>query len=271
MTSALLSATGMKVVTPPTQEPVTLALVRTWLRRDDTSDDVVIGGLIAAARWQLEQDSGHDLQTQTKDLAFDRDRVLCVRSLPLLVTPLQVVSSVKSYDQDDVETSMPSGDYFVDTNRSPGRLCLNDDASWPSSLRTFNALIVRVRSGYVGTAIPLTSITRSSTTATVTAAAAHSLVTGDVVTISGAGQADYNSTFDVTVTSSTVFTFTVSASAVTPATGTLVATPTGCPPWVKVAMQLRIAALYEHREMSDGEQRLYDLLVTPNRVHFVGD
>lgn len=68
----------------------------------------------------------------------------------------------------------------------------------------------------------VSSITRSSSTATVTTSAAHNLTTGDYVTISGADQTEYNVTAAVTVTSSTVFTYTVSGTPVTPATGTIV-------------------------------------------------
>lgn len=72
----------------------------------------------------------------------------------------------------------------------------------------------------VGAAI--SSITRVTTTATVTTAAAHGLATGDYVTIAGADQVDYNITAQVTVTSTTTFTYTVANSPTTPATGTIV-------------------------------------------------
>jgi len=76
-------------------------------------------------------------------------------------------------------------------------------------------------------AMPLTvsSITRVSATAIVTTASAHGLVTGDWVTISGASQTDYNLNTEVTVTGSTTFTYVVLNSPVTPATGTIKASP----------------------------------------------
>jgi hypothetical protein len=67
----------------------------------------------------------------------------------------------------------------------------------------------------------VSSITRSSTTATVTTATPHGFVTGQDVVISGATQTDYNGFFPVTVTSPTVFTYTVANSPATPATGTI--------------------------------------------------
>jgi len=70
----------------------------------------------------------------------------------------------------------------------------------------------------------IVSITRVSSTATVTHTAAHLLMTGDRVTISGATQAEYNGTFSITVTSATSYTYAVTGTPATPATGTLVET-----------------------------------------------
>jgi hypothetical protein len=74
----------------------------------------------------------------------------------------------------------------------------------------------------LGTDVSVTSITRSSTTATVTATA-HGFTTGDQVNIRGAVQTDYNGDFIVTVTDANTFTYTVSGSPATPATGTIIA------------------------------------------------
>jgi hypothetical protein len=68
----------------------------------------------------------------------------------------------------------------------------------------------------------VTSITRASTTATVTATA-HGFTTGDQVNMRGADQSDYNGDFVVTVTGADTFTYTVSGSPATPATGTIIA------------------------------------------------
>ncbi len=76
--------------------------------------------------------------------------------------------------------------------------------------------------------LPLTvsSITRSSNTATVTTAADHLLATGDQVAISGAVETDYNVYATVTVTAATTFTYAVANTPSTPATGTIRCTPT---------------------------------------------
>lgn len=74
----------------------------------------------------------------------------------------------------------------------------------------------------LGTDRTVTSITRASTTATVTATA-HGFTTGDQVNIRGAAETDYNGDFIVTVTDANTFTYTVSGSPATPATGTIIA------------------------------------------------
>lgn len=67
----------------------------------------------------------------------------------------------------------------------------------------------------------VSSITRSSQTATVTTSGAHGLTSGDTVLIDGAVEAEYNGTFVITVLSTTTFSYTVSGSPSTPATGTI--------------------------------------------------
>lgn len=68
----------------------------------------------------------------------------------------------------------------------------------------------------------INTLTSSGTTATATVSANHNLNTGDLITISGAVQAEYNGKVYVTVTSLTQFTYRIQSGAVTPATGTIV-------------------------------------------------
>lgn len=72
-----------------------------------------------------------------------------------------------------------------------------------------------------GSAQSVSSITRTSSTATVTTSSAHGYSTGDLVHIIGANQADYNGEYEITVLTPTTFTYTVANSPSTPATGTI--------------------------------------------------
>ncbi len=74
------------------------------------------------------------------------------------------------------------------------------------------------------TAKAISSIVRVSATATVTTSSAHGYTTGWWVSIAGAVQTDYNGVFQITVTGASTFTYTVSGTPTTPATGTRTAT-----------------------------------------------
>lgn len=78
--------------------------------------------------------------------------------------------------------------------------------------------VVQTEGGKAAQAI--TSITRASTTATVTTTAPHGLQTGDVVAITGAVETEYNVNAVITRTGASTFTYTVSGTPSSPATGT---------------------------------------------------
>jgi len=66
----------------------------------------------------------------------------------------------------------------------------------------------------------VTSLSQAAGVATCTTTAVHGLTTGDKVVIRGAQPDEYNKTATVTVTSTTVFTFSIDSATTSPATGT---------------------------------------------------
>lgn len=70
-------------------------------------------------------------------------------------------------------------------------------------------------------AIQSATITRSVSTATVTTSTPHKYLSGMSIEIDGADQTDYNGTFSISVTGTNTFTYTVSGTPDTPATGTI--------------------------------------------------
>lgn len=105
-----------------------------------------------------------------------------------------------------------------------------DTGTWLNSLAYTSAalidlapvqVVVRTRRKDTGLN-SVTSITRSATTATVTAAG-HGYVTGMSITIAGANEAAYNGAYTITVVDADTFTYTVAGSPATPATGTITA------------------------------------------------
>lgn len=98
---------------------------------------------------------------------------------------------------------------------------------WVASEHDFHGAVVQTEGG--GSAIAITGITRASTTATATTTAPHGLATGDVVTVAGAVETDYNITAVITVTGASTFTYTVANDPSTPATGTITYSTNGMP------------------------------------------
>ncbi len=73
---------------------------------------------------------------------------------------------------------------------------------------------------------PVTAITRTGSTATVTLAG-HGFVNGQTILISGANESAYNGSFVISNVTADTFSYTVSGTPTTPATGTIFAQPYG--------------------------------------------
>ena len=69
----------------------------------------------------------------------------------------------------------------------------------------------------------VSSITRSSSTATVTTSSSHGYSTGDWIEIAGAGEGSYNGIFQITKTGAATLTYAVPGTPSTPASGTITA------------------------------------------------
>lgn len=90
----------------------------------------------------------------------------------------------------------------------PGR-----EAAQGGGVSSLVAYRVTVRQGQLeAAAISVSSITETGGTATVTTSAAHGLASDEYVRISGATPTDYNARWKVTVTNSTVYTFSITGS-----------------------------------------------------------
>lgn len=140
-------------VTPPSNEPVSLADAKAWARIDTADDDAMVTTLIAAARTAAEEYLRRSLVTQTWKLTLDltcsefgnrySDGVYDLpvsalygglpTSIPLPKGPVQSITSVTTYDTANTSSVFASSNYRVDA--SGDRLILNSGAIWPSSIR----------------------------------------------------------------------------------------------------------------------------------------
>lgn len=137
------------LITAPVADPISLTETKAHLRVDNTDEDTLISGLIAAATAHLDGKDGmlgRCLVPQTWELvldAFPSDGI----EIPL--PPLISITSVTYVDTAGVTQTVSSDDYEVDTANEPGWV-MPSDAGWPSTMDTINAVKIRFRAGYEG-------------------------------------------------------------------------------------------------------------------------
>ena len=155
---------GLKVLTEPSQEPVTLQEVKEYLRVDDATDERVIRPYIESARRFCEEHTGRALMTQTLTLFLDAFQDMesplweGMRTGPYLNyyknyvvlprSPVVSVTHVKTYNDSNEATTFASSKYYLDSIREPSRIVLRTGTTFPTSLRVANAIEVQYVTGY---------------------------------------------------------------------------------------------------------------------------
>lgn len=137
---------GLRLITPPAAEPLTLAEAKQHLNVTITNDDGYIASLITAVRTHLDGKDGilwRALATQTWELVLDKfpDDIL----VPL--PPLQSVQSITYIDDAGVDRNLATDQYTVDTVSEPGWVVAGPNG-WPATGNYINAVTVRFIAGY---------------------------------------------------------------------------------------------------------------------------
>lgn len=101
----------INLITDATTDPLTLTEVKNFLRVDITTDDTLITRIMKTAIKQCELYSGKTLITKTYKYSF---YVSTKQAIKLLYAPIQSVSLIKTVDEENSETMVDSGSYFVD-------------------------------------------------------------------------------------------------------------------------------------------------------------
>lgn len=136
------------MTTPPSVEPVSVAEAKRNCDVDSDDRDEDFARWISEARAQVEKDTRRALINQTVTLNMDQwpggDAIV------LPYPPLSSVTSVKYYDTGGTQQTWSSGNYTVDTNRTPGVIFLDthDSVSWPSTQDRRNTIEVIYVAGY---------------------------------------------------------------------------------------------------------------------------
>jgi uncharacterized phiE125 gp8 family phage protein len=149
---------GLKLVSPPSIEPVTLAEAKAHLRLDTDADDAYISALITAARERVELFLRRALITQTFEYTIDRFPVnayliYTTSFIDLPRPPLRSVEWIKYVDAAGNLQTLPPGTYVVDTSSNEmGRVALAWNQFWPITRWSINAVTIRFVAGYGDTA-----------------------------------------------------------------------------------------------------------------------
>lgn len=133
--------------TAPASEPVTTAEAKSHLRVTTSDDDTYISTLVTVARNHAETITRRALINQTWD--YFLNRFPCDDKIVIPLPRLSSVTSVKYTDKDNVQSTLASNKYVVDTNGEPGQVVLAYGESWPSfTPRPVNAVEIRFVAGY---------------------------------------------------------------------------------------------------------------------------
>lgn len=134
--------TNLRVVTPPTVEPVSLETLKSFLRVDVTDEDALITALGKGARETGEELARRAFITQTLEMVIDGWPPSF--TLALMRPPLQSVTSVKYYDENNAEATWT--DYTVDARSEPGRIHFNSTPG--TTLLESGGIVVRYVAGF---------------------------------------------------------------------------------------------------------------------------
>jgi uncharacterized phiE125 gp8 family phage protein len=138
---------GLKLITPPEVEPVTLEEAKAHLRLNDDSDDAYVSALITAARERVELFLRRALITKAFECALDSFPANQVIDLPR--PPLQSVESIQYVDTAGTVQTLAPDDYVVDASSSEiGRVALAWNRFWPITRSSINSILIQFTAGY---------------------------------------------------------------------------------------------------------------------------
>lgn len=135
---------GLRVVTPPVLEPITLAEAKDHLRVDLTDDDTKITSYIRTAREFAEKHTNRAAVERTLELSFEAFPQI----IRLPQAPLVAIDSIDYTDSAGNPQMLDPAAYEYDTTAEPGLLRCVGGTSWPATDGSFGAVTILYRAGY---------------------------------------------------------------------------------------------------------------------------
>jgi len=147
------------IVTPSTQDPITLDEAKNFMKIDTEDDDGLILTQITAAKEYAEATQGRKFMTQTWKYYLDDWPDENYIELPF--PPLQDVSTIKYTDYNGTQTTWSSSEWDHDIVSEPGRVILGYGYSWPTAtLHPNNPIEIQFICGY-GTPDDVPEVTKA--------------------------------------------------------------------------------------------------------------
>ncbi len=141
---------ALKLVTPPSSEPITLAEAKTHLRVTHSDEDTYIEALISIAREVCEAKTLQATVTQTWRVTLDR----FPSAIELPVIPVQSITHIKYRDINNALQTLSPSSYRLDnaSDYTSAWAVPADGYDWPDTYDSINAVEVEFVAGY--TALP---------------------------------------------------------------------------------------------------------------------
>ena len=143
----------LKVMTPPTSEPVQVSDLQSQMNMDITDDDGKLSRVLIAAREMFEMDSGVTLMPTVWAAYIDHfpwyEESYDRRTVKLARGPVSAVSSIVYTNPANTTATLDPSTYQVDLRRTPARIMPLWGQAWPVvRFSTVNAITVTFTAGY---------------------------------------------------------------------------------------------------------------------------
>jgi len=139
---------ALKLITPPTSEPLTLNEAKEHLRVEisETAEDNYINSLIKSAREEAEKFQNRAYLFQEWELILDEFPQKM--PFPLPRPPLVSVLSMTYKDVDGLSYTFDPTNYVADIDSEPGRIALKRGKTWPTiELFPIGAVRIQFKAG----------------------------------------------------------------------------------------------------------------------------
>jgi uncharacterized phiE125 gp8 family phage protein len=151
----------IQLITPPVQEPVSLAEAKAHLRVDFEDDDALIASLLVAARQAAESVTHRQLVSARWRLVLDsfpgpslmgvpagKSFTLPGHAILIPKSPVASVVEIRYLDMENTPQVMPPQNYTVDVACEPARITPVFGQIWPIALPQIGAVTVTFDAGY---------------------------------------------------------------------------------------------------------------------------